>query len=202
MAENTVPSINLLPKKGESFLNQFLNWTLTIGRLLIIIVEFVALGTFLFRFDLDMKIVDLKDKIEAQSFIVANFQKSEANFRDIQDRLELIKRYEQIGGTTSGIFADITKLGAGKVTFKDLTVEPENAKIEAQAGSPAALMAFVAALKQHPSVTGVIVDKVQNSASTSLVSVSITATLKPQAFEKDESLNPNAGQVAPILETE
>lgn len=116
--------------------------------------------------------------------------------------LQLIDRYEKIGGTTTSIFRDITKLGQGKVTFKDLTVEPENAKIEAQAGSPAALMAFVAALKEHPSITGVIVDKVQNSASTSLVSVSITATLKPQAFEKDQFDDPNAGQAAPILDTQ
>lgn len=186
MADNTVPSINLLPQKGESFVTQFLNWTLTIGRLLIIIVEMLALGTFIYRFDLDMKIVDLHDKIEAQSFIVANFQKSEESFRDVQDRLTLVKRYEEIGNTTTSIFSDIAKIGEGKVTFKNLTVETEAAKIEAQAPSTTTLTAFVNELKKHPAITGVIIDKVENSTSTSLIGISITATLKPAAFEKPE----------------
>lgn len=198
MAE-TVPSINLLPQKGESFVTQFLNWTLTIGRLLIIIVEMLALGTFLYRFDLDMKIVDLHDQIEAQSFIVANFEKSEENFRDIQDRLALIERYDTIGSTTTSIFSDITKLGQGKITFRNLTVETETAKIEAQAVSTAILSQFVNDLKKHPSITGVSVDKVENSASTSLISVSITATLKQSDFDRIEDPTLKA-PVSPILE--
>lgn len=198
MAE-TVPSINLLPQKGESFVTQFLNWTLSIGRLLIIIVEMLALGTFLYRFDLDMKIVDLHDQIEAQSFIVANFEKSEENFRDIQDRLSLINRYDTIGSTTTSIFSDITSLGQGRITFRNLTVETEAAKIEAQAASTATLSQFVNDLKKHPSITGVSVDKVENSSSTSLISVSITATLKAAGFETSENANDKA-PVVPILE--
>lgn len=197
MAE-TVPSINLLPQKGESFVTQFLNWMLTIGRLLIILVEMLALGTFLYRFDLDMKIVDLHDQIEAQSFIVANFQKSEDSFRDLQERLAVIKRYDTISTTTTGIFNDITRLGQGKITFRELTVDTETAKIEAQAASTATLSQFVSELKKHPTITGVSVDKVENSTSTSLISVSITATLKQSAFEKPPSLNP-AGN-APTIE--
>ncbi|MBA3723616.1 MAG: hypothetical protein H0W89_01845 [Candidatus Levybacteria bacterium] len=200
MAERTVPTINLLPQKGESFVTQLLNWTLSVGRLLIILVEMVALGTFLMRFDLDMKIVDLHDKIEAQSFIVANFQKSEENFRDIQDRLALVERYDAIGTTTTNIFSDITKLGQGKVTFKNLTIEPENAKIEMQASSTEILSQFVAALRAHPSVTGVIVDKVENSTSTSRINVSITASLKQSAFDKtDQTNDPTVGAPIPAL---
>jgi hypothetical protein len=201
MAENTVPSINLLPQKGESFVTQFLNWTLTIGRLLIIIVEMLALGTFLYRFDLDMKIVDLHDKIEAQSFIVANFEKSEATFRDIQDRLALVKRYDSVGTTTTTIFTDIASIGQGRVTFRDLTVETETAKIEAQAPSTTTLSQFVDDLKKHPSITSVIIDKVENSTSTSLITVSITATLKKSDFEVVQEKNVPAAN-APILEAE
>jgi hypothetical protein len=199
MAE-TVPSINLLPKKGESFVTQFLNWTLTIGRLLIIVVEFLALGTFLYRFDLDMKIVDLHDKIEAQSFIVANFEKSEVAFRDIQDRLALAKRYDNIGTTTANIFTEITGLGQGKITFRNLTVETEAAKIEAQATSTTALAQFVDKLKKHPSITSVSVDKVENSASSSQIIVTITAALKKSDFEKIQEANPAIN--APILDQE
>lgn len=199
MAENTVPSINLLPQKGESFVTQFLNWTLTIGRLLIILVEMLALGTFLYRFDLDMKIVDLHDKIEAQSFIVANFSKSEEAFRDIQDRLALAKQYDTVGATTTTIFTSITQLGQGKITFRTLEVGTETAKIEAQATSTAKLTQFVNELKKHPSVTAVIIDKVENNTSAAQIIVSITATLKESAFEKVEE-EKAPGQPMPILE--
>lgn len=202
MAENTVPSINLLPQKGESFVTQFLNWTLTIGRLLIILVEIVALGTFLYRFDLDMKIVDLHDKIKGQSTIVAAFENNEKNFRDIQDRLALVKRYDEIGATTATIFKDVTTLGQGKITFRNLTVSAENIKIEAQAPSSAVLSQFVSSLKTHPSVTSVIVDKVDNSTVNSLVTVTLTATLKESAFEKelDPASQKKQPEIAPVFE--
>lgn len=202
MAENSVPSINLLPQKGESFVTQFLNWTLTIGRLLIILVEIVALGTFLYRFDLDMKIVDLHDKIKGQSTVVAAFANNEKNFRDIQDRLELVKRYDAIGSTTSSIFKDVTKLGEGKLTFRNLTVTSENVKIEAQAPSAATLSQFASALKTHPAVTAVTIDKVDNSTVNSLITVTITATLKESAFVKevDPGEQKKQPEIAPVLE--
>jgi len=191
MAENA-PSINLLPHKGDSFVTQFLNWTLTIGRLLIILVEILALGTFLYRFTLDRQIVDLHDKIKSQSFIVANFQKSETDFRNLQERLLFIKRYNGISTTTTNIFSEITAMGQGYVTFRNITVAADTVRIESQAPSPAALSQFVAALRKHHSITSVIVDKVENSTSTSLISVSITAALKPAAFEQPEkqTINP------------
>lgn len=185
MAENFT-SINLLPQKEESFMTQVLNWALSIGRLLIILTEMVALGTFMYRFSLDMQIVDLHDKIKGESFIVANFKSSETNFRDIQDRLATSKRYTEIGNNTARIFSDITKIGQGKVTFKDLTVTSKNARIAVQAPSGAALSQFVATLRNYPAITSIAVDKVTNSTANAAVTVSITATLKPQAFAADE----------------
>lgn len=199
MAEKTVPSINLLPQKGESFVTQFLNWVLSIGRLLIILVECLALGTFIYRFDLDMKIVDLHDRIEAQSFILSSFEKSENSFRDIQERLALTKHYDSIGNVTTGVFTDITELGQGKITFRNLTVETEAAKIEAQAASTVALSQFIEELRNHPSITSVSVDKVENSTSSSLITVSITAKLKPLGFE-NEQISITPAVQAPVLE--
>ena len=63
MAEQ-VPTINLLPNQGENLTTKFFNWALSIGRLLIILTEMVALATFLYRFGLDAQIVDLHDKIK------------------------------------------------------------------------------------------------------------------------------------------
>jgi len=186
MAEKN-QSINLLPRQGESLLNQFLNWTLTIGRLLVILTEMVALATFIYRFSLDMQIVDLHDKIKSESFIVANFHSAEVTFRDIQDRLKTAKQYTTIGGTTSSIFSDITKIGKGKITFIDLTVSTQSVKIVLQSPSAGQLSDFTNELKNDPSVTAVTVDKVDINPATAEITENITAALKPIGFAQDST---------------
>lgn len=185
MAEQ-VPTINLLPNQGENFTTKFFNWALSIGRLLIILTEMVALATFLYRFGLDAQIVDLHDKITEESYVVANFHTAETTFRDLQDRIAVIKRYGAIGQTTTGIFSRITQMGQGKITFKDLTVTTQSAKIEVESSSSSTLSQFVDSLKNDPSVTSVSIDKVQDNASTAQIIVDITATLKPVAFAQTE----------------
>lgn len=181
MAEKDL-SINLLPKKEDSFLTQFLDWALTIGRLLIILTEIVALGTFLYRFTLDMQLVDFHDKIKNDSFILINFKNAEDTFRDIQARLASVKQYNAVANTTGNVFADIIKMGQGKVTFKDLSVSTQLATISLQAATGKAVKQFVDALKNDPSVTSVVVDKVDANPSSATISVDITATLKPSLF--------------------
>lgn len=178
MAETNRPSINLLPNKGEGFINQFLNWAVNIGRLLIIITETVALATFLYRFDLDMKIVDLHDEIKQKSFIIKNFKSYEDSFRNLQERLALAKTYEELSTKNLTIFTDIIELGRGKVTFRNLSVSTETIKIEAQAPSSTALSQFTSALRQYPHIASVSVDNVENSATNARIIVSITALMK------------------------
>jgi hypothetical protein len=147
----------------------------------------VALGTFIYRFGLDMQIVDLHDKIKAESFIVANFKDAETTFRDVQDRLATIKRYTSVGATTTSIFTDIAKMGEGKVTFKDLNVTTSDAKIVVQGPSASSLSQFVDNLKNYPAISSVSIDKVENNTSRAQIIVSITATLKPQAFAPQQT---------------
>lgn len=194
MAEK-IPTINLLPQNQNTIITQFFNWALSIGRLLIILTEMVALGTFIYRFSLDMQIVDLHDKIKAESFIVANFKDAETTFRDIQDRLVTIKRYATVGETTSGIFSNIIKMGSGKITFKDLSINTQSAKIQVASSNPTSLSAFVNALQNDPSIQSISIDKVENNTTSAQVIVSITATLKPAAFapQQNTTQNGNAG---------
>jgi len=73
-------------------------------------------------------------------------------------------------------------MGQGKVTFKDLTVSTEDAKIAIQASSPTILSQFVDSLKNDPSIESVSIDTVDNNPATAQITVSITAQLKPAAF--------------------
>src|SRR5689334_11570583 len=92
--------INLLPNKGDSLFEQFLSWALTVGRLLIIITETLALSVFLYRFVLDVQIIDLHDKIKQESAIIDNLKDQEESFRNLQTRLLLAKNFDTKKDTT------------------------------------------------------------------------------------------------------
>src|SRR5436190_19120898 len=107
--------INLLPRGGETLLDQFLSWALTVGRFLVIVTETLALSVFLYRFSIDMQIVDLHDKIDSASTIVANFKEGEDTYRDLHQRITYVKEYDASKEKMLTIMKDILALGAGKV---------------------------------------------------------------------------------------
>ncbi len=170
--------INLLPNRENTLLMQFLNWALTIGRLLIILVETLALGTFLYRFSLDMQIQDLKDKIKNERLIVTSLKASEDKFRSFQTKLDLIKKIDAASENSPKMLSDIIDMGKGYVTFQNVSISTKIIQIEAQAASVAPLSTFVNALKKYPPVESVSIDKVKNKTSSVAIIVSINANLK------------------------
>lgn len=170
--------INLLPDKGDTVLVQFLNWALSVGRLLIIIVETLALGTFLYRFTLDWQIIDLKDKIKQQRAIVTSFKSQEDIFRNMQTRLDLIKKIDGLSAKNPQMLSDIVEMGRGYVTFRRLYVADKSVSIEVFASNPAPISAFVAALKEHPRIQSISIDKIENKTTSSVVTAGINASLK------------------------
>jgi hypothetical protein len=71
--------INLLKKKSNRSLDVFVRWAITGGRFLVILTETIALGAFLFRFNLDRQIVDLSDRIKVARLSVV--QSNEEKYR-------------------------------------------------------------------------------------------------------------------------
>lgn len=184
-------NINLLPNRGDTLLMQFLNWALTIGRLLVILVETLALGTFLYRFSLDMQIQDLKDKIKSERLIVTSFKSEEDKFRDLQAKLDLIKKIGDVSENSPKMLSDVIEMGKGYVTFRNVSISTKVIQIEAQASAVAPLRAFIESLKKYPPVESVSIDKVENKTSSVAIIVSINMNLKQNGqsaiFGEDQS---------------
>src|SRR5258706_9366482 len=89
------PAINLAKGRGQTFLDRFLNWALSIGRVVVIVTEAVALTAFLYRFNLDRQIIDLHSRINQEQIIVKLLNNNETTFRSLQDRLSLINKLSQ-----------------------------------------------------------------------------------------------------------
>lgn len=192
MAEK-IKSINLIPHKGEGFLDQFFNWALTIGRLLVILTETLALGTFLYRFSIDMKIIDLHDLIKNQSAIVAQFKSTEDTARDLQARLAFAQKTDATAGVAPKVFADMVEMGRGTVTFRNLQVSKGDVKIETQASTSNSLNSFVNMLKNYPEIASVSIDSVENKTTSAVINMKITAKLN--RLEAEQSSAPVGGQI-------
>src|SRR3990167_7632931 len=92
MAKNTSASINLV-RSHMGLLDQFIKWALSIGRVVVILVELVALATFLYRFTLDRQIIDLREKIKQEQAVLTFLKPREDKYRNIQERLVLSSQF-------------------------------------------------------------------------------------------------------------
>jgi Tfp pilus assembly protein PilN len=172
-------SINLLGNKNKT-LDLIISWTLTIGRTLVIVVELVALGAFLYRFSLDNQLQDLRTKIKQEQAIVVYQKGSESKYRNLQDRLALISLVSKDSGKDLKIFKDIVALAPKGLTFKILDLSAERAQMEASVNSVASLSSFIDKLKAYPSVDNVSLDKIQNDTTTATITIGISVNFKKQ----------------------
>jgi len=92
--ENEKTSIELLPeKKFEEypFSKKLTTWIISVGRVVIIVTELIAFSVFIGRIKLDRELTDLTDALENQLVILENAKEFEEDFRDLQERLKIIK---------------------------------------------------------------------------------------------------------------
>lgn len=177
-------SINLL-RKQTSVIDRFITWALTMGRLLVIITEIVALSAFIYRFSLDKQLIDLHSKITQEQAIVNYLINNENTYRNLQDRLVTATNYSTLGINRFKIFTDIVGFTPQGMSFDNLTLYENRVKIDANADSVSALSTFVNSIKNYPAIDTVSIDKIGNKPSSAVITISITATLKPNLTYAD-----------------
>lgn len=178
------PSINLL-KKHTSLIDRFVNWALTVGRLLVILTEIVALSAFIYRFSLDRQLIDLHSKITQEQAIVNYLKENEKTYRNLQDRLTAAKTYSTLGINRLKVFNDIAGFTPKGMSFNNFALYENRVKIEANVDSVSALSEFVKAIKNYSAIDTVSIDKIENKPSSAIITISITALLKPNLIYAD-----------------
>ena len=178
MHKNHHPSINLLGNRKESIFDKFIDWALTIGRLVVILTEVIALSAFLYRFTLDRQLIDLHSKIKQEAAIVGYLKDKENTYRNLQDRLSVASMFSDSLGKRGKTLSDIIELATGGMTFNQLVLSENYVKIDANFQYISSLKNFVNSLKSYPAIESVSIDRIGNKLSNALVTVSITANLK------------------------
>ncbi|MBI2031515.1 MAG: hypothetical protein HYT08_02760 [Candidatus Levybacteria bacterium] len=169
--------INLLKAKEISFLDKFLTWALTIGRMVVIITEIIALSAFLYRFSLDRQLIDLHSDIRAKEALVSSLKNSEETYRNLQDRLATAAIFSKTGEEEYTIFKDIVSFIPQGMKLDQVSISHDRIQIDANYQFISSLTAFINALKGYPKISSVNINKIENKLSTAVISVGITASI-------------------------
>ena len=171
------PSINLAQNKQLSFIDKFMDWALTVGRLIVIVTEIVAVAAFVYRFSLDEKLVDLHTAIKQKQVIISLFKQDENKYRNLQGRIALAASISEKISKTNKIIKDIINLVPQGAQINELTLNKDRVNINVNIISISALNDFVDALKNYPDIKSINIENIENKPSVGLL-VNITAILK------------------------
>ena len=174
--ERKSPSINLL-KNNESVVDRFVNWALSVGRVIVIFTEIIALGAFLYRFSLDRQLIDSHTKIKQEQAVVTYLKDNEATYRNLQNRITMSANFAKTGKDKVDILKDVLSFAKG-VTFNNITVQEDRIRIDASSSFISPVSDLVKSLKSYSKISNVIVEKIENRPSSASIDVSITAILK------------------------
>lgn len=175
---NKPTSINLLRNEQTGVLDKVINWALTVGRLLVILTELIALSAFLYRFSLDRQLIDLHSKIKQEQAIVAILKNNEDKYRNLQDRLSLASSFSNPQNGIHKIFQDVIKFAPSDMIFNSLTINKNGVNVDANVQTTSSLSSFANSLTNYPVIKNVAINNIENKPLDSSIAVSITAPLK------------------------
>lgn len=177
MPKKKSASINLLKSSKNEIFEKFIDWALTIGRLLVIITEIIALSAFIYRFGLDRQLIDLHGTIKGQQAVVSFYKKQEETYRNLQDRLKIASTYSAMSQNKLKISQEVISLAPKGMTFNEISVSENAININANFQIVSSLKAFVNSLKKYNQVKSVSINQIENRLSSAQIVVTITAEL-------------------------
>ena len=176
--ENKSMSINLAKGRSKSFLDKFIKWALSAGRLIVILTEALALFTFLYRFSLDRQLIDSHDRIEQKQAIVKLLKNNEDKYRDLQSRISIASNLSISDKENVDFFQKTLNSAPKDIVFNNVVLSNNFVKFEAIAQSIISLDTFIKTLKNDKKISSISLDRIENKSSNATISVGITAMLK------------------------
>lgn len=165
---------NLLTKKGEAipFHIKLFRWLLSSGRYIVIVVEMIVIGAFVYRYKLDSDLISLKEEISQQSAYVQSLKNDEDIIRLTQFQLASVKEVKQKNLDYPSILLTIARLTPQNIRLTSINVsssqasQPSVLSITGDTPSNAELSAFIKALQKDPTFEAVSLSNISFEGST------------------------------------
>jgi Tfp pilus assembly protein PilO len=152
-----VSGINLLPKDSFEFstLGKALKWATTVGRVLVVLTEFVVLLAFASRFYFDKKLDDLNTTITQKQAQIEAYSQIETDIRKILAKQQPVK-LQQTGSLSFKTRIDeLTRILPAGTVLDSLTLGNGALAISGKAQSEYGFAQFLSGLKKLPKVKGI-----------------------------------------------
>lgn len=174
---NNLPSVNFAGNKQTPLLERLMDWTLTIGRLIVIITEIIAVIAFLYRFSLDERLANVRSEIKDQKNIISNLKTDENKYRNLQDRLGLISAFSTKSTKSTQTISDIAGLISSKVKINGLNISADRADMNVNLLSTSYLKELVSSLEKYSGTSSISINNIENKPLEG-ISANITTVLK------------------------
>lgn len=178
-------NLDLLKPQGEpqKLLVKALRWILSSGRFIIIFVEILVLGAFLFRFKLDADIAQTKEAIDEQIPFIESLKSDEDLIRSTQFQIATVQSIREGNPEYSLILQKIALQTPDGVTLGSLTLQKEvgklDIKISGTASTNGELSSFIVGLKKETSFQDI--NLTSANLEQGLVNFSLTGAAKQPA---------------------
>lgn len=173
----SLSSINLIRNKQIPLFDKFMNWALTVGRLIVVLTEIVAVSAFVYRFSLDEKLIDLNSAIKQKQILISLLKQDEDKYRNLQDRIALASDLSEKNAKTNKIVLDIFGLIPQGSRVDNLIFNKDKLTINANINSVSSLTDFINTLKSYPDIKAISIDNIENKPTGGLL-VAVTTMLK------------------------
>lgn len=178
-----ISSINLINNAQNGFFAEFVNWTLTVGRIVVITTEVIALGAFLYRFSLDRQLIDLRSQIKQKQLIIASQKDNEAKYRNLQDRLYLASNFSSLSMERITTLKDILSLTPQGMKLSNISLTKENFSIATNVQNISSIRLYVNSLKEYPNIDTLSLDTIEKKPLSNLTVLNISGTFKKSKYE-------------------
>lgn len=172
--------INLLPKDQfeNTPIGKFVDWAINVGRWIVVFTELIVICAFLSRFYFDTELSNLFDEIRIKKSMIEANTTFEDNFRQIQEKIKMVKTLLAGENIPSTLFTDIAKIMPLDLTFKNISVSGDSISMSGYCLSENGLRAFLSGLKGIPSLTKINVGNLAQKETLAGIEFNITAELK------------------------
>lgn len=171
---NNLFKVNLLIRKGEKvqFQVELFKWLLSSGRFIVVFVELMVIGAFVYRYKLDADLADIQDKIKEQIPYIQSLKNDELLIRQAQLRLKTISQTRQDNLVWTRAFDKVSSLTPQAITLTTVSLNriqnSPNVSISITGQSPSnrELSAFIKALQKEPAFSGITLTNISFEGQT------------------------------------
>jgi Tfp pilus assembly protein PilN len=155
--------VNLLPKDAfeTSFLGKFLKWSLTAGRAMVVLTEFVVILAFASRFWFDKKLNDLREANDFKQTTIQSYVETEEQMRGVLTRQKAVSVFLSERLKTSEGVGRLRLLLPGGTVLSQVNFLKNGVGIAGMAGSEQALAQTINAMKSYQDVERVEIKKIE-----------------------------------------